>query len=41
MELETFIFQSLVYLIFEIHSLKFSDSDPHFVGFQTMQIRDL
>ena len=39
--MKTFIFRSQVYPIFEIQFLKISDSDPYFVGFQTMQIKDL
>ena len=38
---ETYIFQSHVYLIFEIRFLKIIDSVPYFVGFWTMQIWDL
>ena len=30
---DTFVFQSQVYLIFEIQFLKISDDDPYLVGF--------
>ena len=35
---ETFIYQSQVYLSFEIQFLIFTDNDPYFVGFQTLQL---
>ena len=39
--IETFIFQSRVYLIFEIQILKINDCDPYILRFQTIKVWDL